>query len=357
MEKEYFVLFFCFLVLLTCIYYKSWLREKKEASSNENPPMVAKPASLLGDETNVIVLKPKWGLANRLRSIRKAYAISKILHRRLILVDHVDDGFDETSMQDLLKFKDIQSVHESVFKPIFKDRSEQGRVMYIKRDIHIGKCETIINEERMTRLKALSPNVIIYFKTCDFIFKDNYVHLNEDRSFYTEQQATLLHPSNSQEKNNTSQKIVGVHVRQGNLNDYRKGNFFAQWDNRDKTMKPFFPQFKDSRKNLSSVHSLAPPLENFMKVMDSYDESVKFFVCSDRIGTLIYLYQKYPERVLLNPLVINTDLPDSKQGLKDFTRLSQCDEIIATGIGSFSVEAALVNNVPIKQVWNIDIVT
>lgn len=320
--------------------------------------------SSLTDENNVVVLKPQWGLGNRLRTIRKAYIISKILNRRLVIVEHQDHGFDHHSIRELLELSDIESIHESAFKIIRKNKLKQGLLKYIKRDIHIGKCETIVNESRIQELKNTKSNVLIYFKTCDFLFKGSFQHLEYDRSFYTEAPSIFtknketLRSMFSQNKNiHRASRIVGIHIRQGNVNDYKKGNFFGSWDNSDTTMAPYFPQFLDQSKNLSAYHPSAPPMEYFMRLIDSYHESVIFFVCSDRIGTLIYLHQKYPNRILMNPIVLQNELPNTAYGLKDLIALSKCDEIIATGIGSFSRECAVINNRPFKKVWNENIVT
>lgn len=320
--------------------------------------------SSLNNEHNVVVLKPQWGLGNRLRTIRKAYIISKLLNRRLVIVEHKDHGFDHHSIRELLELSDIKSIHESAFKMIRKNKLKQGLLKYIKRDIHIGKCETIINDSRMHELKNTRSNVLIYFKTCDFLFEGSLQHFKFDRSFYTETPSIFtknketLRSMFSQNKNiHRASRIVGIHIRQGNVNDYIKGNFFGKWDNSDMTMAPYFPQFLDQSKNLSAYHPRAPPMEYFIRLIDSYDESVIFFVCSDRIGTLIYLYQKYPNRILMNPIVLQNELPDTAYGLKDLVALSKCDEIIATGIGSFSTESAVIRNIPLKRVWEQDIVT
>jgi len=87
----------CFLVLLFLFGYNLYARRHVVSSC-------------LSD---ILVVKPVWGLGNRLRVIRKAYALSKRLGRRLVLVESMDEFFDHPSMKELFAInKGIEFIDE-----------------------------------------------------------------------------------------------------------------------------------------------------------------------------------------------------------------------------------------------------
>jgi hypothetical protein len=219
------------------------------------------------------------------------------------------------------------------------------------------RCEIEIkNLRELSTVK--NKHMVVARSACDLFLNDT---LKQDNTFYKEvgsvfnntayKSVSVKEAFSSQYPHvHTASKIVGVHIRQGSVTDYVFGNFFGAWENSDTTNSPIFPQFKDACKNLSAYHKNAPPIETFIDAMNEYDESVMFFVCADRIGTLLYLYQKFPNRILLNPLVLPTERPDTKAAILDFTMLSKCDELIVSSRGSFSTEASIIRRAPIQEI-------
>ena len=293
---------------------------------------------------NVLFVQPMWGIGNRLRVIRKAYELSKVLNRRLVLIESNDAFFDYPSMKRLFKITRIDFITEKQFKKL--KQSSLTTITNLDK-----KCETEVDIHNL-----LQTRTQLYTQSCD-IYNDD---LLEARSFYvdinsvfndkTYRQTDIRQHFKHNPRMKNCNKVVGVHVRQGSIADYKNGNFFGEWDNRDESMCPFFPQFYDESRNLSATHPSAPPIEKYIQQMRDYDESVMFFVCSDRIGTLLYLYQIFPGRVVMNPLTLPDDKPNSKYALQDFLMLSKCDELIVTQIGSFSTEASFIRNIPMFQI-------
>ena len=293
---------------------------------------------------NVLFVQPMWGIGNRLRVIRKAYELSKLLNRRLVIIETNDAFFDCPSMKRLFKISKIDFITENEFKKLKKN----SLTTITNLD---QKCETEVDVQNL-----LQTHTQLYTQSCD-IYNDD---LKQARSFYLDiksvfndkayRQTDIRHYFKHNIRIKSCSKVVGVHVRQGSVADYKYGNFFGKWDNQDDSMCPYFPQFYDESRNLSATHPRAPPIEKYIQQMRDYDESVVFFVCADRIGTLLYLYQLFPGRVVINPLTLPDDKPNSKYALQDFLMLSKCDELIVTQIGSFSTEASFIRNIPMYQI-------
>lgn len=299
----------------------------------------------------MLFVKPIWGIGNRLRVLRKAFALSNILNRRLVVVESNDTFFDYKSMKELFGIDDLDFISTDEYDDIKLKHHDD--IYYIKRDEN--SCETgdhlNIQQLSKTKNKMLSLDA-----TCDVLNDE----LNEDNDFYKlvpsvfndyeYEKITIRQRFSRNPFIKGAGKIVGVHIRQGSIADYVNGNFFGTWNNSDKTNYPLFPQFKDRRKNLSAYHPSAASIEDFIEAMNRYDKSTMFFICSDRIGTLLYLYQKFPNRILMNPLVMPNKKPNSRVALQDLLTLSKCDEIIISGIGSFSFEASMIRKVPIINI-------
>lgn len=288
---------------------------------------------------DVLFVQPMWGIGNRLRVIRKAYELSKLLHRRLVLIEKNDAGFDDPSMKRLFQITNIDFIAEKEF-----NKFKQTSLTTITNLDH--RCEAEVDIQNLRQIRTQ-----LYINSCD-IYNDDLI---QARSFYVDiksifndkayQKTDIRHHFRHNPRIKSCSKVVGVHVRQGSIADYKYGNFFGKWDNQDDSMCPYFPQFADESRNLSATHPSAPPIEKYIQQMRNYDDSVVFFVCADRIGTLLYLHQRFPGRVIMNPLILPDDKPNSKYGLQDFLMLSKCDELIVSQIGSFSTEASFIRNI------------
>ena len=79
---------------------------------------------------------------------------------------------------------------------------------------------------------------------------------------------------------------VGVHIRQGNKNDYDRGYFFSEeWRGINERLPKCSPQFccfADKSKNLSACPSNISPIEKYAEAMKKFPPDTIFFVCADR---------------------------------------------------------------------------
>ena len=236
---------------------------------------------------DILYVEPMWGIGNRLRVIRKAYALCKHLNRRLVIVDEKDHGFDHESMKELFEIHDICFISREHFEDIKRKQNDMFHIQNLDK-----RCETKIELKDLTNI-----NTALYSKSCD-IYNQS---LDEDNTFYKDVKSVFNNKAyhnvsiHDHFKKNNGTKVVGVHIRQGSVADYVFGNFFGKWENSNKAMSPYFPQFKKKDMNLSTTHPKAKPLEEYIDAMRKYDPSVMFFICADRIGTLIYLYQIFRE--------------------------------------------------------------
>ena len=151
-------------------------------------------------------------------------------------------------------------------------------------------------------------------------------------------------------KSNRS-NVIGVHIRQGNVNDWHRGYFYGdEWNNistKEPESSPHFCCFEDSSKNLSACPSNIQHIEQYVTKMRTYPKNTSFFVCSDRIGCLVYLHQIFPNRIIMNEAIIEGKDVDTKRGFDDFICLGACSEIITSKVSSFSDEAKIIRNIKI----------
>lgn len=285
---------------------------------------------------DVIYIWPLWGIGNRLRTIRVCYALAQHLGKDVILVEHDDEGF-QGSMSKLFGHP---------FGSVSKFHFEQ----VICRTKHIPIFE--FNEECALNIDVaqLSQAGSFCIKACELKLKDAWQLMN-DRSVYSR---LHLHTSaDTKELLNTVLRTnaVGVHVRQGNVNDWERGYFFNdEWKGireRDPTSAPLMCCFKDESKNLSACTSNVTHLETYVNKMKEFPDTTTFFVCSDRPGCLLYLHQMFPNRILSNPPFIETRTIDTTVGMKDFVCLSHCTKILCSTISTFCNEASRVRDIPV----------
>jgi hypothetical protein len=134
------------------------------------------------------------------------------------------------------------------------------------------------------------------------------------------------------------ENCVGVHIRQGNISDYKYGYFFGKWDN-SSNQSPLFCCFNDTQKNLSPCPNNVIVIEKFVEAMRAEGENKSFFVCTDRPGCMLWLEQLFPQKILYNKLQIEYDV-DVFQAFCDWYCLAHCRRMILSGPSSFSTEAA-----------------
>jgi len=290
-------------------------------------------------KNRTLFVYPMWGIGNRLRVIRKCFTLSKLLHRDLVIVEHHDDGFN-SNIKDLCNFN-CKYVSAQYFENFIMKISN---VVLFKFN---NECTL------QTTVQAFDPhvhdNICIY--ACE-------LHVdgidNEDNSLYNQFRYKIPYKHKSVVDQIVLHKgnIMGVHVRQGNVNDWKRGYYFGdEWKDIDKlqpTSSPHFCCFDDVSKNLSACPSNIQTLDVYIEKMKEYPSHM-FFVCSDRTGCYLYLHQMFPGRIIMNELYLETEHIDSNRGFIDFFCLSLCDEIIVTKISSFADEASRINGVPLIE--------
>lgn len=284
-----------------------------------------------------IVIIPMWGLCNRLRTIRVAHDLCKVLGRSLSVVDvDNDDGEFKTMFSGRLR-----DLFQSPLISFIDKVPQQGHKLTYNAE---ADCSLI---KSLQDFENLDDEPIIIIEACGLVVKG----LTETNSFYKsispsvkvmERIYGVLHRVKRE-------NVIGVHVRQGNISDYNKGNFFGKWD-KDNTKPQTLPITccrSDENKNESPCPKNAPPIEQFATKMKTFDTS-SFFVCSDRPGCYDDLQQMFPGRIINNPAEIEHEAK-AFNAFCDWFCLSNCSKIIVTSISSFSGEAAKMNNVEVIQ--------
>ena len=291
--------------------------------------------------TNVIFLKPLWGIGNRLRTIRKAYALAKQTGRELIILEHVDDGLS-VSMRKLFGVR-VGHMPFIVFK-----------WLYSRRCVHFKyntQCTLALDVREFEKVRGKN----IFIEACEMNIHG--VDMN-DRSIYTSW--SPYRDSKTEQLVNriksAKAKVVGVHVRQGNVNDWARGYFFnEEWRDirkREPESSPHFCCYESKEKNLSSCTSNVQGLEGYIRKMKEYPDDTIFYVSGDRVGCVIHLHQLFPNRVISNDVEMETEHLDIYKSVQDFLSLSECDEIIVSNISSFSDEARRIRDIRVTRIEN-----
>ena len=283
----------------------------------------------------VVYVCPMWGIGNRLRTLRKGYAVATALGKEFVIVERDDAFFAKTSMGDLWNLP-FRHVSMSWFN-----------------DVHRTSTHTLIPHkcELHTSLTELKPHKNIFIKACDI----NCEGISKDaHSLYD----VIRHDVDPRFKGVVSKvlenrhRIVGVHVRQGSKTDWKRGYFFSdEWDGiskREPSSAPNFCCFEDASKNLSACPSKITYVEAFVEEMRKLPEDTIFFVCSDRPGCHMYIEQTFPKRVLRIPSP-DTESMDVFRDYADFHCLSLCSHIIVSRISSFADEARRPHDVPVTK--------
>ena len=284
-----------------------------------------------------LFIKPLWGIGNRLRTIRKAYDLCDLLHRRLIIVDHRDEGFN-VFMEHLFGVP-VTHISNALFKSIYSYRCHD--LKYNKQCTYVGTLD---------ECKAVPKNKPIYIEACDIELNE----INNANKLYTLWKP-MISPKAQQNLNkikSNRSNVIGVHIRQGNVNDWHRGYFYGdEWNNistKEPESSPHFCCFEDASKNLSACPSNIQHIEQYVTKMRTYPQTTSFFVCSDRIGCLVYLHQIFPNRIIMNEAIIEGKDVDTKRGFDDFICLGACSEIITSKVSSFSDEAKIIRNIKIS---------
>jgi hypothetical protein len=286
-----------------------------------------------GDETDMkyLLLIGQWGMANRLRCFNVGYELAQHDGRTVIAIDDINSyqtfwGGDWTRIA-VLPFE----VHQV-------DYLEGKDITYL------GKANDDCGVTlEMSELESHKETKYVAIKSCEIVVPNftvqNLFYKIIQPTSETYQRMSSVMTEIGRNHNN----VVGVHIRQGNIPDYRQQYFFGDWKN-DGNDLPLFCCFDDKSKNMSSCRNEAIGLEKFIVEMEKEPAHIKFFICSDRPGCILSLEKKFPKRLLYNRISIDHDV-NYIDGFCDWWCLAHCGKMLLSGPSSFSVEATKVNNV------------
>jgi hypothetical protein len=299
--------------------------------------LVCKMTSILFNY-NVIFVQPLWGIGNRLRTIRKAFSLAKYLNRELVIIEHVDDGL-AISMKKLFGIR-LRHIPLFIFKLLYENNCRLFRFN--------DQCTLKHKVKEFEDVKKQN----MFIKACDLNIKG--VDLSGRDIYDNWEPYNDLKTQSIMRQIKKHSHVVGVHIRQGNVNDWDRGYFFNdEWKDikiKEPDSAPHFCCYDSKEKNLSSCTSNIQPLDVFINKMKTYPKETTFYVCSDRVGCVIHLYQLFPGRILSNEIEMETSQLNIYKSMQDFLCLSKCHEIIVSNISSFSDESRLINNIKVIKI-------
>ena len=287
-----------------------------------------------------LYIAPMWGIGNRLRTIRDAYTLSQILNKQLVIVEQHDKYFD-ANMQQLWHFPFSHVSMEDIQHEIGKNI------------VNVPYNDACSVKTQLEDLKTHGQSDV-FVKACGFIIED--MPSNNDVYSLSQYQIPLAYKSFVDSVIANSSTMVGIHVRQGSVIDWKSGYFFSDdWKDistREPESAPYFCCHEDKSKNLSACSSTQwlQPIEKYIAKMRSYPADTKFYVASDRVGCAIYLYQTFPGRVFMNDIKLEDGFIHVARDYVDFYCLSLCKEIVVSKVSSFADEARRVRDIPIVHV-------
>ena len=283
-----------------------------------------------------IYVWPLWGIGNRLRTIRVAYHVAKITKRKICIIEHDDDGF-KGSMQNMFNFP-FKHVGVRFFENIICKLHDVPIIEFNEQCSYVGSITQFQNYKSFC-IKACE------IKINDSDMNDNSLYYLMKPSFAKKHMLVIEHIKQT--------RAVGVHIRQGNVNDWQRGYFFGdEWKDisiKDPTSSPQFCCFKDNKKNLSACPSNIQYIESFIEKMQTFPKETIFFVCADRPGCTMYLHQLFPNQIIMNQIDIESEKINTYKGWIDFFCLATCSQIIVSKISSFSDEARRINDITILK--------
>lgn len=278
----------------------------------------------VANSSPALYVRPFWGIGNRLRTLRVAYDLARELGRPLVLVDEVDGGCS-------LRLSDMLDL------PVARVLTHRRQVPWCATRLRYNAPSGCALELPLGAFRGTPGNILL--EACQLRVDgladsgDFYRNVRPKRRLREALASVAARLGES----------VGVHIRQGSIADYRKGNFFGTWDN-SSPEEPVGCCVAGSE-SPALCPPTAPKLNAFIRRMHGYPEDTEFFVASDRPGCIQRLHAEFPGRIHHLPLRAEHTL-DTFRGMCDFLALSMCRELLVTGISSFSKEAAVVRRIP-----------
>jgi len=284
-----------------------------------------------------IVISPMWGLCNRLRTLRVAHDLAKALNRHLAVIDNTNDQEFKSMFNGRLR--DLFSSQHLMF---MDEMPTAGTVSEFTYNSPSGDCTSKLTLAEMTKIK--SDYIVI--KACGLTVDG----LSESDEFYKSIVPTPIAADRMMAAlNQITPTTIGVHIRQGNISDYRKGNFFGAWKkDQDPNKLPIECCTSANAANQVCPDN-APHIEKFIEAIRGLDGPPTVFICSDRPGCYQVLQSTFPGRIISNPVEIEYDA-NALNAFCDWYCLANCSQIIVTSISSFSTEAAKMNNAKVISI-------
>ena len=277
--------------------------------------------------TPTLYLRPFWGIGNRLRTLRVAFDLARVLKRRLVLVESVDVGCD-VYLTTLLDVPVDGILYTKALVPLYRTTIKSNGK---------GDCSLTMPLEEFKKIS----NKALLIEACTL----NVAGLEETSEFYerTSPRPMITRPMRNMLEMVRNANAVGVHIRQGTVSDYKQGFFFGKWKNSSSEI-PIGCCSKALVGDEVVCPTSAPCVDGFVAKMKEYPPETIFYVASDRPGCLLQLKEIYGNRILHQPIEIESST-NSVRGMRDFVALSSCRELIISNVSSFSGEASRVNNI------------
>ncbi len=275
-----------------------------------------------------LILKPMWGLGNRLRTMSGAFTAAKRLNVRCLIFWEKNHH----SPQDITEL--YSNIPITTRIPGDMKIEANGR----------GKCEW---DSTLETLENKLPCVIT---SCNFVIKDTDKHRHE---FY---QWVQLAPMVSKWIGQYSQllhnKSIGLHLRQGDITDAKDDWFFGKWSGKPKFVHSESDLACCSNKN-SNSHICPSNIETIDKrLMDIKNENIDsktiIWVATDRKNCIKVFEEKLkPASVIhlgsLNYNRKNATGRDMRNALVDMYMLAKCNRFYGSSISSFTDEVKVIN--------------
>ena len=248
-----------------------------------------------------IIIEPREGLCNRMRTLDAAVALSRKLNRPLIINWRMDDRLN-CRLSELFDYKDGHGqIEEHLYLGLFHRLRRRARiaVLQLTGGIYLQQAtvEAYLREGRS--FEDLKDSRKIFISTWDQFYPSNQLAQNfvPVKALLTKIEALTLDKDN----------LVGVHIRRTDHGP-------------------------------SSERS---PLWRFVELMDEeirHDPGVQFFVASDSHADEARLLDRFPGRIITHPKksLDRNDPRAIKDAVVDLYCLAACRKLLGSYRSSFS---------------------
>lgn len=273
-----------------------------------------------------IYITPTWGLSNRLRTMAGAFIAGRAVRRNVIVVWRTVDQCPQ-KLEDL--FIGVAAAN-SVPKENVKNLD------------HWNKCE--YRPANMSEIEATPHNISMHMWGCDFEVKST-VH-ERHLAFH----AMHLQPKIQEQIRGIINSLmiegrhtVGIHIRQGSLQDAKEGTFFAKMPKAPKDANDIpccMEDLRGTNRTTWICNSNTRPLGNYLQTMQQnfYKKNAVFFIAADRPQCLESLKAGPAGQFIYHSdlLGANASRNNATAAVVDMYVLAALDEFVAGDPGSWS---------------------